>query len=384
MKDQCLSSLFIAMIVLWLLRPSIAAAFVPGPLRFDRHVIEHLSAFPRQSLPSFQPCRSKHISNEINSKRTILHLVPIVEFRTDISRLTKRINVKEETIPENKLSSSHLVSSQSCFDQQGRFYDKTSESYYLLGLAEQPDLPDLARFIVQVFGAEAIRLSSDLNSLEQLLMRPAVELVNGYSGIVAFAEVLAGLQQRLKKRIQGDLNPWSAPPLDKCETRAEKLNVASSTSLILVVAKNRTIDDPTDWHKDVIASVELRLQPCDAKIPFSWPWLDQIERRLAQWIGLVDNITTDEQARDLQPYLSNLCVDEAHRGRGLARSLVRCVENIAKDTWGYKKMYLHVDNDNKAALQLYKSEGYRDVGLRWKPFWAGRAAEIGYFVKELK
>jgi hypothetical protein len=31
----------------------------------------------------------------------------------------------------------------------------------------------------------------------------------------------------------------------------------------------------------------------------------------------------------------------------------------------------------------HKSEGYRDVGLRWNPFWAGRSAEIGYYVKNL-
>jgi ribosomal protein S18 acetylase RimI-like enzyme len=46
-------------------------------------------------------------------------------------------------------------------------------------------------------------------------------------------------------------------------------------------------------------------------------------------------------------------------------------------------LYLHVDLENEAALKLYQNEGYKDVGKRWKPFWAGRAAEIGYFVKSL-
>jgi ribosomal protein S18 acetylase RimI-like enzyme len=64
--------------------------------------------------------------------------------------------------------------------------------------------------------------------------------------------------------------------------------------------------------------------------------------------------------------------------------LVRCVEDIAKTSWNYKKMYLHVDLDNTAARKLYEKEGYKDVGQRWKPFWAGKAADIGYFVKKLE
>lgn len=46
-------------------------------------------------------------------------------------------------------------------------------------------------------------------------------------------------------------------------------------------------------------------------------------------------------------------------------------------------IYLHVDLDNVSALRLYEKEGYVDVGMRWNPFWAGGASEIGYFVKKL-
>ena len=56
-----------------------------------------------------------------------------------------------------------------------------------------------------------------------------------------------------------------------------------------------------------------------------------------------------------------------------------CLERVPKDSWGYEKIYLHVDLENVAALRLYKSEGYVDVGSRWNPFWARQAAEIGYY-----
>ena len=62
--------------------------------------------------------------------------------------------------------------------------------------------------------------------------------------------------------------------------------------------------------------------------------------------------------------------------------VVHCVEDIAASKWGYSRMYLHVQNE--AALSLYKGEGYKDVGLRWKPFWAGKASDIGYFVKNMR
>lgn len=128
-----------------------------------------------------------------------------------------------------------------------------------------------------------------------------------------------------------------------------------------------------------IASIELRLQPCDAKIPFSLPWLDQLERRLGKLVGFGGN-----KARDLQPYLSNLCVDERYRGKQIGKALCRIVEDIALSSWGYKKMYLHVDLDNIPARRLYENEGYKDVGKRWNPFWAGSAADIAYFVKKLQ
>jgi GNAT superfamily N-acetyltransferase len=120
------------------------------------------------------------------------------------------------------------------------------------------------------------------------------------------------------------------------------------------------------------------LKPCDAKIPFSLPWLDRIERNLASLIG-----PGADTGKELQPYLSNLCVDEKYRGRRIGKGLVRCLENITRDTWGYNRMYLHVDEDNRAAINLYKKEGYKDVGHRWNPLWAGSAAEIGYYVKTL-
>ena len=237
---------------------------------------------------------------------------------------------------------------------------------------QEKDLPDVSKFIVGIFGADVISISSDLNSFERALVQPSILALNAYSGMVAYAEVFSGLTSRTKDRI---VSPNVAPPPLTGKSRVEKLDEAQRHSIVLALARTSN-----DWHIDVIASVELRLQPCDAKIPFSLPWIDKVERRLATLAGF----GSGEDAKDLQPYLSNLCVSENYRGRKIGKALVRCIEDIATTAWGYNRLYLHVDLDNKPALKLYQNEGYNDVGRRWNPVWAGKAAEIGYFVKTFK
>lgn len=308
-------------------------------------------AFTKPAISTVSRCRLS------SNTPSALGLVPLINYRKDITFFDQN------------------QSYRCCLDEQGKFKSDSGDVYEL-GVVDEDDLPDLSRFVIQVFGADAIRLSQDLNSFERLIMKPAAELLNNYSFVVAFAEVLGGLSQRCSARFKAGPKGYLTPPKLKGLTRPEKLDVAQSTSVVLALAK----DVPgSEWHVDVIGSVELRLQPSDAKIPFTLPWLDRIERRLGSLVGI-----GKDGARDLQPYLSNLCVDDKFRGKGIGRALVRCVEDIAHNHWGYARMYLHVDADNKAAYELYKSEGYRDVGLRWKPFWAGKAADIGYFVKDLK
>jgi len=314
-----------------------------------------LSAESFTSQSPFSCCPfSQQLLRSDSQNRMSLNLVPLSKF-AELSAFFSD--------PDSRL----------CIDQDGTFTADNGDIYQLC-LAEEEDLPDLSRFIVASFGADAIRLSQDLNAFERMLMKPAAELLNGYSGIVAFAEVLSGLRQRLNLRLSSSEMNISAPAI-KGLTRDEKLKASSQDSIVLALAKKH---DGNDWHIDVIASVELRLEICDAKIPFTLPWLDRIERRAASLIGLGKNM-----AGDLKPYLSTLCVDEQFRGKRIGRSLVHCVEEIAA-SWGHSRLYLHVDPENTAAYELYKSEKYNDVGKRWNPFWAGEAAYIGYFVKNLE
>jgi ribosomal protein S18 acetylase RimI-like enzyme len=302
-------------------------------------------------------------------------------------RCRPRATIELQLIPIQKFHDEFTFLSSSpeyrgCIQSTGRFVPEDDGDVYELGLVEEKDIIDLSRFIVQVFGGDAIRISQDTNAFERMLMTPAVELVNGYSGIIAFAEVLMGLRQRLAFRFRDDPNNNNISlPNWKHLSNEEQTQMAAQTSLVLILAK--PIYSGGSENVDIIASIELQLQPCDAKIPFTWPWIDRIERLLGSWIGIYNPMHGNSDQQILHPYLSNLCVHESYRGKGIGRSLVRCVENIAATCWGYKQMYLHVDPDNQAAFQLYQSEGYRDVGRRWNPFWSGNAAKIAYVHKNL-
>jgi hypothetical protein len=143
-------------------------------------------------------------------------------------------------------------STRCCLDSNGNFNDETG--VYELALVEKEDLPDISRFVVATFGADAIRLSSDMNAFEKMLMSPAAEFMNGYSSLVAFAEVFSGTKQRLTYRFEKmDI---SKPQLEGL-SRQEMIDKAEKDSLILALGKRIAGEEP---RIDVIASIELRLQ----------------------------------------------------------------------------------------------------------------------------
>lgn len=66
-----------------------------------------------------------------------------------------------------------------------------------------------------------------------------------------------------------------------------------------------------------------------------------------------------------QGELANLAVAESHRGRGLGRRLLDEVMDQAREA-GVEKLYLEVRESNAAAIHLYRSAGFEEVGRRKK------------------
>lgn len=269
-------------------------------------------------------------------------------------------------------------------DSRGHFYlgqaeVDASDEPYVLGVAEPNDLLDVSKFIVRCFGADVMRLSPNLSPFERAVVSPAVELLNEFSKALAVAELYQGMRMRAQSN-RNRAHLLEHPAIDDDEVifsfNEGRNKLASRSSVVFALAR---IGHKHDSLLDVTAAVELRLQPCDAKIPFSLPTLDSVERTIGSVLGPSFG---DNETVSLQPYLCNLCVDERLRGQGVGRVLMRAVVTVAR-YWGYTSIYLHVDEENAAAYRLYISEGYRDVGRRWKPFWAGRAANVTYLVKDV-
>lgn len=59
-------------------------------------------------------------------------------------------------------------------------------------------------------------------------------------------------------------------------------------------------------------------------------------------------------------FIGTIAVDRAHRGRGLARCLVRTALGLSAEA-GFKDAFLSVNAENENALRLYRSEGFREV-----------------------
>jgi len=467
-------------------------------------------------MPSFQFCRSHvPVNVSVNVSVNVLKLLLlqfffhciflVVEFEVSIVNAfafhtTHTVHTAHTQYPYASSSSAlHLIPISSlpdtcktfltssdtfrtCIDSNGNLYQNTSKNKnnnnnnnddnddnpYVLCIAQEDDLPSIATLTIDAFGgADVITLSSstNLNQVERMLFNPTIDLCNSYSNVVAFMDVLSGLQKRIIRpststsTSYGNGNNYHEyimpPDISNLKSDQELEDVASKSSVIFALAKYKNIQKHTpttttttmekrkqQQEVDVIATVELRLQVPDGKIPFSQPWFDSIERRIATFFFSSKQQTQTQQQQQqqqqqqaqqqqaqqqytqnsknmnlyqcqcqLQPYLSNLCVDESLRGRQIGTALCRIVECVVRDTWKitgpssvvvssgpgpglnqadtkmyncYDKIYLHVDLSNVSALNLYKKEGYVDVGYRWNPFWAGKASsDIGYYVKYL-
>jgi ribosomal protein S18 acetylase RimI-like enzyme len=77
----------------------------------------------------------------------------------------------------------------------------------------------------------------------------------------------------------------------------------------------------------------------------------------------VDNREKDFLDNATKPYMCNLAVHLDHRGKGLAKEMIRQCEDTA-DLWKEEKLFLKVREHNEPAVQLYKTMGYDVVATQ--------------------
>ena len=64
-----------------------------------------------------------------------------------------------------------------------------------------------------------------------------------------------------------------------------------------------------------------------------------------------------------EAHILNLCVRETMRGRGIGRTLLRQLLDLAVEA-GVEDVFLEVRPSNLAAIRLYQSLGFVQVGVR--------------------
>lgn len=106
---------------------------------------------------------------------------------------------------------------------------------------------------------------------------------------------------------------------------------------------------------------------------FSDPWSPRAFRELLAAPHVVSYVATDAAGRLLgyamgtvaadEGEVLNLAVDQARRRRGVARALLAALL-AALELRGARSLYLEVRASNAAALALYQSLGFRQLGRR--------------------
>ena len=92
--------------------------------------------------------------------------------------------------------------------------------------------------------------------------------------------------------------------------------------------------------------------------------------------ALRDAFSAKSSAPD-RPYISNVCVANSCRRRGVAQALMDAAEHLAGPSgWGYDSVFLHVHEENPAALGLYEALAYEKLE-------ALDEAPLRYFYKRL-
>lgn len=124
----------------------------------------------------------------------------------------------------------------------------------------------------------------------------------------------------------------------------------------------------------VVSSMQLADVPDVMRIErrgYDFPWSEQI---ISDCLKVGYHCLVLREEGDLRAYafasgaageahILNICVDPDHRGQGYARALMhQCIATVM--VHGAKVMFLEVRESNKAAINLYESMGFVEIGRR--------------------
>lgn len=84
------------------------------------------------------------------------------------------------------------------------------------------------------------------------------------------------------------------------------------------------------------------------------------------------NIDNNNKTSELWIYIG----EARNHGKGYAKKAIQLLKKVAVKELRQKKLYLHVSKNNIAAIRLYRSTGFVEVGEKLMPPWESRELEI--------
>lgn len=224
-----------------------------------------------------------------------------------VNRLTATTTTQLKIYPLNRISQ---------YSDFPGFNDTIS-----VGLLEYNDLQQAAQLSFQCFYKARLNLNNkNMSANEKNFASFIVSLYTKFDKFDSWLSNYVGFRSRAGNKL-------FKPSLD-----------ANKDSTLLVA-----VDNTKPISQNIIGIVEICLDPPNGKLspPLQFPW---------------------SKIKDsYEPYLSNLCVDSSYRGLGIGKFLCCIGEDIAKNNWKKSSMYLHVENDNIAAVKMYESIGYQKI-----------------------
>ena len=208
-----------------------------------------------------------------------------------------------------------------------------------LGLMEADDVACVSSLIADAFGGGIEVIDNGGQSWEDKALRGVADVVKTYDS----TEYALGLRARCGARLK----------------KPTRLTDPNDRGAVMLIAARPS-------GSECVAAVELRLRRADGAHPTPLPMLDALRDAFSARSGAPD-----------RPYISNVCVADACRRRGVAQALMDAAEHLAgPEGWGYDSVFLHVHEENPAALGLYEALAYEKLE-------ALDEAPLRYFYKRL-
>jgi ribosomal-protein-alanine N-acetyltransferase len=107
----------------------------------------------------------------------------------------------------------------------------------------------------------------------------------------------------------------------------------------------------------------------------AWPWLDMVgvlifpnivRHKAISGGALIGFVAGDVKRYNNTGWIATICVHPDYRGRGLGGRLLE----VCETEMGMPRVKLSVRESNQAAIEMYRRNGYKQVGV-WRAYYKG-------------